>query len=198
MDFGARLERGPRVNEASHIAGATVSGPARRSAERFFYLGITGAMAAAVMLGFSRSFFLRFLFPEFAARHTPAEHYFYAVHAPLCTAWFVLLMVQSSLVATGRVRFHRRLGWYGTVLAGLVVATGIAGGLIAARRPTGFVDIPVPPLQFLLHIVMSFALFGTFVAMAVLRRRDPQRHKRWMLLASLNLVGAAVVRWPFA
>jgi len=26
---------------------------------------------------------------------------------------------------------------------------------------------------------------------------DRQRHQRWMLLASLNLVSAAVVRWPF-
>src|SRR5690348_18427900 len=110
-------------------------------------------MAAAVLFGFSRSFFLRFLFPEFAARHTPAEQYFYAVHGPLCTAWFVLLMIQPYLIASGRVGLHRRLGSYGAVLAGSVVAAGLLGGVIAARRSTGFVDVPVPPLQFLLHVV---------------------------------------------
>ncbi len=186
------------MSDTSHVAGATVSGPARRSAQRVFYLAIAGTFAAAVVLGFSRSFFFRFLFPEFAATHTPAERYFYAVHAPLCTAWFVLLVVQSSLVATGRVGLHRRLGWCGAALAALLVATGIVGGLIAARRPTGFVDVPVPPLQFLMHVVMLFALYGAFVAMAFVNQRDPQRHKRLMLLASLSLVSAAVVRWPFA
>jgi len=78
-----------------------------------------------------------------------------------------------------------------------VVATGIAGGLIAARRPTGFVDVPVPPLQFLLHVVTLFVLFGTFVSLAAVSRRHAQYHKRWILLASLNLVTAAATRWPF-
>jgi len=189
--------KGLGVNVASRVAGGTVSGRTRRSAEHAFYLAITGAMAAAVLLGFSRSFFLRFLFPEFAAAHAPTERYFYAVHGPLCTGWFLVLMVQPYLVATDRVAIHRRLGWCGAALAVIVVATGIVGGLIAARRPMGFVDVPVPPLQFLLHVVTLFALFGIFVSMAVVSRREPQYHKRWMLLASLNLVAAGATRWPF-
>lgn len=180
------------MTEAANIA-------VRRAwpAERAFYLGMTAAMAAALLLGFSRSFFLRPLFPEFAAAHAPAERYFYLVHAPIFTLWFVLLMVQPGLVAAGRVRLHRRLGWFGAVVAALVVVAGLLAGLIAARRPAGFIDVPVPPLQFLLHVVALLALFGGFVAMAVVTRRDPQSHKRWMLLASINLVEAAVVRWPF-
>ncbi len=185
------------MGEASHVIGAPALAPARRPTERLFYLSITGAMGAAVVPGFSRSYFLRGWFGAFAAEHAPGEPYFYVVHAPLCVAWFALLIFQASLVARGRLRLHRNLGGYGAVLATLVVVTGLVGGVIAANRPTGFVDVPVPPLQFLLHVVVLFALYGTFVALAVVDRRDPQRHKRWMLLASLNLVAAAIVRWPF-
>jgi ABC-type sulfate transport system permease component len=44
----------------------------------------------------------------------------------------------------------------------------------------------------------DIALFGSFVALPVLKRRDPQSHKRSMLLASIALVGAGVAGWPFA
>ena len=39
-------------------------------------------------------------------------------------------------------------------------------------------------------------LFGAFVWMAIANRRDPQAHKRWMQLATVNLVTAAIARWP--
>jgi hypothetical protein len=35
------------------------------------------------------------------------------------------------------------------------------------------------------------------VILAYARRANAQAHKRWMLLASLSLIGAAVIRWPF-
>jgi hypothetical protein len=40
------------------------------------------------------------------------------------------------------------------------------------------------------------ALFAAFVGMAVARRRDIQAHKRYMLLATVNLMSAAIARWP--
>lgn len=77
-----------------------------------------------------------------------------------------------------------------------MVALGIRAAVVAAQRPTGFAGIPVPPLQFLVIPLFDIALFAIFVAMAVARRRDAQAHKRWMVLASLNLLTAAIARWP--
>jgi hypothetical protein len=34
------------------------------------------------------------------------------------------------------------------------------------------------------------------VALAITKRRDSQAHKRWMVLATVNLLGAAIARWP--
>lgn len=162
------------------------------TAERRFYTGIAIAMFVAAFVGFSRSFFLRPLFPDWAA---PSEPIFY-VHGALFAAWCVLLIVQAALIGSGRTPLHQKLGVGGALLAVAMVCTGVLGSLIAANRPTGFFDVPVPPLQFLAIPLFDMALFGSFVALAIARRRDPQAHKRWMVLATVNLMGAAVARWP--
>lgn len=169
----------------------------RRFSERRFYVGFPVVILAAVLLGFSRTFFLRWWFPEWAQAHSSPEPFFY-VHGIVFFAWFVLLPAQSFLVTAGRVDVHRRLGWLGAGLAATMVVLGTVGALLAARRPTGFMDVPLPPLQFLVVPLADMVLFGTFVVLAIVKRRNPQSHKRCMLLASISLVDAAVTRWPFA
>jgi hypothetical protein len=167
------------------------------SAERLFYLGLAAALAGAVFLGFARTFFLRQWFPEWARAHGAPEAIFY-VHGVVFAGWFLLLLVQPSLVTAGRFDLHRRLGLLGAGLAVAMVILGTVGALIAAGRPTGFVDVPVPPLQFLVVPLAIIALFGVFVTLAILNRRRPQSHKRYMMLASIALIEAGVARWPFA
>jgi hypothetical protein len=106
------------------------------------------------------------------------------------------LVVQTRLVAGGRTDLHRAFGAFGAALAIAMVALGTLAALIAARRPTGFVGVPMPPLQFLAVPIAGIALFAGFVARAVAWRRNPQTHKRLMLLATLNLVTPALARWP--
>jgi hypothetical protein len=165
---------------------------ARWSGENRLYTGMMLAILVTVLVGFARSFFLRPLFPAWPS---PPEGIFY-VHGAFFTAWVVLLVVQAVLVGAGRTSVHRRVGPWGVVLAAAMVALGVLGALMAARRPTGFVGLPVPPLQFLVVPLTDMLLFGSFVGLAVAKRRDLQAHKRWMLLASLNLITAAIARWP--
>jgi hypothetical protein len=108
----------------------------------------------------------------------------------------ILLIAQTSLVTAGRTDLHRKLGASGVVLACAMVVLGVFGALVAAGRPTGFFGVPVPALQFLAVPLFDMALFATFVALAVANRRDPQSHKRWMLLATVNLLTAGIARWP--
>ena len=169
----------------------------RWSAERCFYGGMAVALAAAVFLGFSRTFFLRRWYPEWAQAHGAPETFFY-VHGVVFVGWFLLLLVQPSLVAIGRVDLHRRVGRFGAALAVAMVVLGVVGSLMAARRPNGFMNIPMPGLQFLVVPLGVIILFGVFIALALVHRRDPQRHKRYMLLGSIALIEAGVGRWPFA
>lgn len=174
------------------MTAAVLTPRARFAAERRFYLGITLAMVVVVYVGFARSFFLRPWFPDYPAATEPI----FLVHGIAFAAWCVLLVVQPTLIATGRVGLHRALGAAGVGLAAAMIVLGVTGALVAAHRPTGFVGLPVPPLQFMLVPFTDMVLFGTFVALAVVRRHDAQAHKRWMVLATVNLLGAAWARWP--
>lgn len=164
----------------------------RLPSERRFFLGMALALLASVLLGFSRSFFLRPLFPDWPSPH---ESVFY-VHGALFTAWILLFVLQTSLIASGRSDLHRRIGPYGGLLTVAMVVVGILGALTAASRATGFVGVPVPPLQFLAIPIFDMVLFPAFVWVGLTKRRDLQSHKRWMLLATISLVTAAVARWP--
>ncbi len=169
----------------------------RWSAERGVVLGLAIAITAAIVLGFARTFFFRGWYPEWARAHGAPETIFY-VHGVAYAAWLLLLLAQTSLVTAGRVDVHRRLGLAGAALAVVMVVLGIMGSLIAAGRPTGFIDIPMPPLQFLVVPFNLIVLFAVFVSLAILNRRHPQSHKRYMILATIALMEAGVGRWPFA
>jgi len=184
--------------------GKPITVPVRPSAarrrwtpERGVYLGLAIAITAAVVLGFGRTFFFRAWYPEYARLHGAPEAIFY-IHGIAFAAWLLLLLAQTSLVSAGRVAVHRQLGWVGAALAVAMVILGIVGSLIAASRPTGFIDIPVPPLQFLVVPFNLVIIFGVFVALGIVNRRNPQSHKRFMILAAIALMEAGVGRWPFS
>jgi hypothetical protein len=172
---------------------AAKGAPARWIAERRFFTGMVIAMLLVAYVGFARSFFLRPLFPEWPS---PSEPIFY-VHGVFFSAWSVLLVIQAMLVGVGRTDVHRKVGVLGVVIALGMVILGVAGALIAANRPTGFNGVPVPPLQFLVVPLFDIAFFSAFVGLGVANRANPQSHKRWMVLATVALLGAAFARWPY-
>jgi hypothetical protein len=163
-----------------------------RSAEHRFYAAMAFAMFAVVYVGFARSFFLRPWFPEIPV---PPERFF-LLHGLVFASWMVLLLVQPLLVAAGRSDLHRRLGKFGVILALGVVVSGVYGALLAAGRPGGFIGVPVPPAAFVAIPLFDMLMFAAFVTLALCAVRNPQAHKRWMLLAAMSLLTAALARWP--
>jgi uncharacterized membrane protein YozB (DUF420 family) len=161
-------------------------------AEKIFFTAMAISMTVVVFIGFSRSFFLDAFFPEV----TGAPESVFFVHGVLFTAWMALLIVQTWLVGSRRVALHRKLGLWGVGLAAAMVGAGTAGSFVAAARPGGFLGVGMPPLEFLAIVVADMVLFGLFVGLAALWRRDGPRHKRLMLLATINLLEAAIVRIP--
>jgi hypothetical protein len=169
-------------------------GRVRWSAERRFFTFMTLAIFAAVYVGFAPTFFLRPWFPE-AAALAPPEPFFY-LHGVVFTAWFVLLLVQPALVGIGRSDLHRALGRVGAGIAASVVVVGATGAFVAARRPGGFIGVPIPPQQFILVPLFDMIVFAVLVGFALAWRRDAQMHKRLMLVGSIALIAAAIARWP--
>ena len=158
--------------------------------ERRFFTGITLAILVTVFIGFSRSFFLRPLFPDWPS---PSESFFY-VHGAAFAGWIVLLVVQTSLVAGGGTSVHRKIGPFGAVLAASMVVLGTVAALTAARRATGFVGIPVPPLQFLVVPLFDMALFAIFTTLAIAKRRDAPTCSSLRWPSGISARAAACIR----
>ncbi|HUO68287.1 MAG TPA: hypothetical protein VMV37_12160, partial [Gammaproteobacteria bacterium] len=171
-------------------ASAVAAAPAgARANDRAFYTGIAFAVALAVLVGFSRTYFLR---PYFDA--TPLDTAFH-VHGLVFSAWIVLFVAQTSLVAAGRSSVHRKLGWVGACLAALMVAVALNAAVHGAHRDIA-AGYEIESLRFFTTPVLAMAMFASLVALAVTARGRPETHKRLMLLATLSLLDAAVARWP--
>ncbi|HEX4973970.1 MAG TPA: hypothetical protein VFV69_23210 [Steroidobacteraceae bacterium] len=157
---------------------ATTVGLASRSnlTERLFFAGMALAMIVTVFVGFAPTYYVT----RSAARPlTPLLH----AHGALATAWMLLFLAQTALVAAHRVHIHRRLG-----LAGVIVATALAIFTMAASIVSrGF----TPRLTFSAGAVL---MFGIYVVAGFLQRREPAGHKRLMLLATIALLPPAISR----
>jgi hypothetical protein len=176
-----------------------------------YFFWMATLLLAVVLIGFAPTLYLR---PVFDAAPIPGYLY---VHGAVLTAWFVWLVVQTSLVATGRTATHRRLGVAGAAIAAAVVAAGpLATFSVVARvrsagvdwdtdmSALGFLGVEgVPMIQFVSSVVwgnfLSIVAFALLVSAAVVLRRNTQAHKRLMLIASLTILIPALARisrWP--
>jgi hypothetical protein len=156
---------------------------------RQFYLGITLFMIALVIKGFWPSYFGPLL------SGTATRPWVIHLHGIVFSGWMVLLLAQALLVALGRTATHRKVGEFGMFYGGLVLLMGLIVGFVA----------PILHVQsgewtrdraagFLLVILGDMALFAVFFIGAMIYQREPEVHKRMIVLATVALLFAAVAR----
>jgi hypothetical protein len=153
------------------------------------------AMAITVFVGFAPTYYLRSLFgaPASVTGATSLSP-LAQLHGALFSAWVVLFVAQTTLVATHRTRVHQRMGIAGGVLAAAMVAVGVVTAIAAAAR--GSAPPGVDPLAFLLIPLFDMLLFAGFIGAALWRRREREAHKRLMLLAYFSMLAAPIARFP--
>ena len=163
--------------------------------DRLFYGGMAIAMGLTVFAGFSSTYYLRFLSggPTATLTHGPFTTLVH-VHGALFTAWVLLFIAQTALVASRHVAVHRRLGIAGAVLAAAMVVAGTLMAIATAAR--GSAPVGFDPLAFMVIPIFDMILFATFVTLALAQRRDKETHKRLMLLAYVSIIVAAIGRLP--
>jgi hypothetical protein len=155
-----------------------------------FYNGMSLLFAAIVFAGFYRTFYLS------PWLNGPALSPLRIVHGVAFSAWILLFVAQTTLVAAGRTAIHRRLGVAGVVLASGMVALGTVLAIGNARE--GHAPPGIPPLVFLIIPLFDMLVFPLLIAAAVWYRGRPETHKRLMLLATVSLLAAPVARIPTA
>ena len=165
------------------VAVVTAGG---RSRDRRFFTGMAIAAALTVFIGFAPTYYLS---SAFGGRPlTTLVH----VHGAVATAWILLFLTQTSLIAARRTDLHRRLGVAGAILAVLLLVVGYLTARRGATPPGG-----PPPLAFLAVPIGTLVVFAILVGAGLAQRRRSETHKRLMLLATIAILTPAIARMRF-
>jgi hypothetical protein len=152
-----------------------------------FYPRIAIALSLVVILGFSRTYYFRFL------SDLPPMTLLVHLHGIVFTAWLAVFIAQTRLVAAHRVDLHMKLGIAGIVLAALVTVIGVWTVVVGAGTPR----IRVTGLTHAQHTLVgltSIGMFAVFIALGVATRRRSAIHKRYMVLAMIAILSPATAR----
>lgn len=176
----------------------------RRRPRLFFALAVL--MLLIVIAAFTPTMYLRQLFDvtDFATggRELPLH---LLAHGLFLTAWFMLLVAQTGLIAAGRTAAHVRLGVAGIAVAvGLVatswltlarVVTRVQSVLLGQGYDAAAIEQGLRERVLFLVTGGFFAtlVFVVLVAAALMLRRNAATHKRLMLIASLNILVVAAL-----
>lgn len=129
------------------------------------------------------------------------------VHSVLMGLFLLLLMAQTTLAATGRLQYHRRLGVAAVVLAPAIVVAGFV--LVPTMHQQMWAGVQAAPaeaqagMQALLGLFNNIMLiqirvgivFPLLIAIAFMaRKQDLGLHKRMMFLAIAPALPAAFDR----
>jgi hypothetical protein len=153
---------------------------------RFFFVLMASAVIVTVFAGFAPTFYLRGSFTQ-----TRPMSVLLHAHGIVFSAWVSFFLVQTLLIARGSRRLHQRLGWIGTGIAAAMVILVTAAMVEQLRRVNGF---PPPPLALALSI-FDIIVFAALVGAALYYRKRPDWHKRFMLSATIILLGAPMFRF---
>lgn len=131
-------------------------------------------------------------------------------HAALMGSWMLLLLTQTTLMATGRKSLHMQLGVVGMILAPSLVVAGIV--LVptniqsflqfSAGAPPEFQSQTAGFMQFMTNIALiqlrAGVCFLILVGLALaVRKSNSSLHKRLIILATIVPMPAAFDRMSF-
>lgn len=155
---------------------------------RYFYFYMALACMAVAFLGFAPTYWMPLAKRSFTA--SPVVHF----HGLLFFAWSLYFVFQSWLAASGKVARHRAIGMIGVSLATTMTIFGFLVAVHAMKRAAaaGLAD---EGIAFIIVPLSGIAFFAVVFALAIVWVKQPEVHKRLMLLAAISLLDAAVARW---
>lgn len=174
------------VGSRRQLMAITEALPQKLRADDIFFPAMGLLILGIVVLGFGQSYF----FAGMVRAKLP--NVLVHIHGALFISWIFFLVIQTSLVAIGRVRWHMTLGIVGVILPSIMVVFGVLTLFDSIRRNgTG-----VPPELLLVGDLEELALFAALTSWALLVRYNAASHKRLMIIGTIAMLGPAIDRWP--
>jgi len=156
---------------------------------KYFYLFMSLLIVAVIVYGFSFTIGNNLIHPA-----VPRPWILY-VHATVFSGWLVFFILQSTLVRSGRVQWHRRLGQFGVALGTLIPIIGVSTAVVMGRFNTVSLhathaesDLAIP--------LFDMVCFSSTFPLAVYWRKKPELHRRLILVATCALTAAGFGRFP--
>ena len=159
-----------------------------RKYDHVFFSGMAVLLLGSVFLGFAHTYYLAGMF------HAPLPSMIVHFHGAIFSSWILFLLVQTTLVASGRTGVHRRIGIAGFLLASLMVVVGVWAATNSLGRSGGPPGIDAK--TFYIIPITDMLIFGVLVFFAYRARFDSAAHKRIIIIATVALMIAAIARWP--
>jgi hypothetical protein len=175
------------------MSQSAVAQPFRRIAgrggwlDKYFYFSMSLLVAAIVVWGFS---------------HTVEQNLFHAspprpllllFHGAVFSAWVLFFILQSTLVRTHNVKWHRFFGWFGAGLAAAMVALGVTTSIVMGRFDIHTLH-ETSVDAFLIIPWYDMVAFATLFSLAVFWRKKSELHRRLIFIATCGLLDAAFGR----
>jgi hypothetical protein len=158
--------------------------------DKYFYFAMGLLAAAIVVWGFSHTVDENLLH---AAPPRPLLLWF---HGAAFSGWIAFFIFQSGLVRTHNVKWHRFFGWFGAGLGAAMIPLGITTSIIMGRFDTLVKHEPGSD-AFLIVPWYDMVAFATFFSLAVLWRKKPELHRRFIFIATCGLLSAAFGRFQY-
>lgn len=200
--IAAPIERGER--RVDLLSGT----PRANAIDRWIYVFTAASFIAIVLAGFVPSSIGKIAAVQAGER--PPFPLVLHMHAVLMGSFLLLLLAQTTLVATGRCNLHRRLGLLSMVIVPMLVLVGFLlvptsyqGVWAAAQAAPPPARAQLEGLILQLDNIMLLQLrvgilFPVFLVIALwARRQDSGLHKRMMILATAMALPAGIDRIPW-
>lgn len=182
--------------------------PRAHAIDRWIYVFTAASFIVITLAGFIPSSLAKIAAVQAGER--PPFPLVMHLHAVLMGSFLLLLLAQTTLVATGRCTLHRRLGVAALVLAPAIVVVGFllvpaSYGAVwnAAQTAPPAAREQLQELVLRLDNIMLLqlrvgVLFPLFLAIGLWARgREAGLHKRMMILATAVALPAAIDRIPW-
>ena len=152
-----------------------------------FYVGMAATCVLIAFGGFVPTYWAKIAQGSFGGG--PLLH----LHGALFFAWTLFFLLQTALVATGRIVNHRDWG-----LAGIALATAMAFTVVIAAirsiKVAETISMGDEARRFAIVSLSGLVLFAVFFTLAIVNVRRAESHKRYMLVAMVPLMQAATAR----